>query len=48
MDGVCRDIRDDMDAIRGILGVCPQHDVLFDDLTVRARQCHIFLILTSP
>lgn len=24
------DIRDDMDTIRGLLGVCPQHNVLFD------------------
>jgi ATP-binding cassette subfamily A (ABC1) protein 3 len=24
----------DMQAIRGMLGVCPQHDILFPDLTV--------------
>ncbi|KAK9687931.1 hypothetical protein K7432_014586 [Basidiobolus ranarum] len=24
---------DDIDTIRGMLGVCPQHDILFDDLT---------------
>ncbi|KAK9728380.1 hypothetical protein K7432_001166 [Basidiobolus ranarum] len=24
---------DDIDIIRGMLGVCPQHDILFDDLT---------------
>ncbi|KAG8003116.1 ATP-binding cassette sub-family A member 1 [Nibea albiflora] len=28
------DIREDMDTIRGLLGVCPQHNVLFDILTV--------------
>ena len=25
----------DMDKIRTFMGVCPQHDTLFDDLTVR-------------
>ena len=29
-----RDINHDMDEIRTFMGVCPQHDVLFDDLTV--------------
>lgn len=24
-----------MDELRKILGVCPQHDILYDDLTVR-------------
>ncbi|XP_059473610.1 ATP-binding cassette sub-family A member 7-like isoform X2 [Neocloeon triangulifer] len=28
------DIRTDMDSIRGSLGTCPQHNVLFDQLTV--------------
>ena len=28
------DIQRDMDAIRQSLGVCPQHNVLWDDLTV--------------
>ena len=28
------DIRRDMDTIRKSLGVCPQHNVLFDELTV--------------
>ncbi len=28
------DIRSDMDTIRQSLGVCPQHNVLFDELTV--------------
>nr|ALU63310.1 ATP-binding cassette transporter subfamily A member 1-like protein [Oryzias melastigma] len=28
------DIRTDMDTIRGCLGMCPQHNVLFDELTV--------------
>ena len=26
-------VREELDAIRSILGVCPQHDVLWDDLT---------------
>lgn len=30
-----RNIATDMDEIRQFLGVCPQHDILFDDLTVR-------------
>uniref|UniRef100_A0A147BM79 Putative lipid exporter abca1 n=1 Tax=Ixodes ricinus TaxID=34613 RepID=A0A147BM79_IXORI len=29
-----RDVRSEMDAIRRSLGTCPQHNVLFDDLTV--------------
>ncbi|KAE8742746.1 ABC-transporter, subfamily A member 02 [Frankliniella occidentalis] len=29
-----RDIRHDMDSIRSSMGVCPQHNVLFDSLTV--------------
>ena len=28
------DIRSDMSKVRGSLGMCPQHDVLFDTLTV--------------
>ena len=28
------DIRDDMESIRESLGICPQHDVLYDNLTV--------------
>ncbi|XP_071953037.1 phospholipid-transporting ATPase ABCA3-like [Antedon mediterranea] len=28
------DIRKDIDGVRSSLGLCPQHDVLFDDLTV--------------
>jgi len=28
------DIRTDMDSIRSSLGICPQFDVLFDELTV--------------
>ena len=28
------DVANQMDDIRTIMGVCPQHDVLFDDLTV--------------
>ena len=30
-----QNIRDDFDSIRGIIGICPQHNVLFDRLTVR-------------
>ena len=30
-----RNIRTEMDEIRQFLGVCPQHDILFDDLTVK-------------
>ncbi|RHY33240.1 hypothetical protein DYB32_001770 [Aphanomyces invadans] len=29
-----KSIRTDMDELRGYMGVCPQHDVLYDDLTV--------------
>ena len=29
------DIRTDIDGVRESLGLCPQHDVLFDKLTVR-------------
>jgi len=29
------DIHEDLDTIRKSLGVCPQHDVLFDDLTIQ-------------
>ena len=29
------DIRTNMDDVRGSLGLCPQHDVLFDTLTVK-------------
>ena len=28
------DLFNDMDSVRNHIGVCPQHDVLFDDLTV--------------
>lgn len=27
------DIRTDLPAVRSLMGVCPQHDVLFDSLT---------------
>ncbi|EAS03348.1 ABC transporter family protein (macronuclear) [Tetrahymena thermophila SB210] len=37
------DIREDMDKIRTILGVCPQHDILFDSLTVKE---HLYLFAT--
>ena len=30
-----QDIRSHMDEVRGSLGLCPQHNVLFDLLTVR-------------
>ena len=29
------DIRHDIDKVRTSLGLCPQHNILFDDLTVR-------------
>lgn len=29
------DIRTDMDGVRSSLGLCPQHNILFDDLTVK-------------
>lgn len=37
------DIRDpnDMDRVRAITGVCPQHDILFDCLTAR-EHLHFF------
>ncbi|KAG4071964.1 hypothetical protein HA402_006125 [Bradysia odoriphaga] len=30
-----KDIRRDMDGVRASLGLCPQHNILFDELTVR-------------
>lgn len=30
-----KDIRKDIDAVRSSIGLCPQHNILFDDLTVR-------------
>jgi ATP-binding cassette, subfamily A (ABC1), member 3 len=30
-----KDIRNDIDKVRGSLGLCPQHNILFDELTVR-------------
>lgn len=30
-----KDIRKDLNAIRSSIGLCPQHNLLFDDLTVR-------------
>jgi ATP-binding cassette, subfamily A (ABC1), member 3 len=30
-----KDIRTEMDKVRGSLGLCPQYDILFDELTVR-------------
>ena len=30
-----RDITTDMDEIRKEIGVCPQHDILYDSLTVK-------------
>ncbi|KAL9331575.1 hypothetical protein ACSQ67_001185 [Phaseolus vulgaris] len=29
-----------MDEIRKVLGVCPQHDILFPELTVRRYECY--------
>jgi ATP-binding cassette, subfamily A (ABC1), member 3 len=30
-----KDIRKDINAVRASIGLCPQHNILFDDLTVR-------------
>jgi len=30
-----KNVKNEMDEIRTFMGVCPQHDILFDDLTVR-------------
>lgn len=30
-----KDISTDMESIRQLMGVCPQHDILFDNLTVK-------------
>ena len=30
-----KDVATEMTDIRSIMGVCPQHDILFDELTVR-------------
>jgi len=38
-----KDIHEQLDDIRKIMGVCPQHDVLFDDLTV-AEHLELFAI----
>ncbi|KAL4476001.1 hypothetical protein ABPG72_007887 [Tetrahymena utriculariae] len=37
------DVRKDLDKIRTILGVCPQHDILFDQLTVKE---HLYFFAT--
>ena len=29
------DLKTEMDEIRNILGFCPQHDILYDELTVK-------------
>ncbi|KAL4476002.1 hypothetical protein ABPG72_007888 [Tetrahymena utriculariae] len=38
------EITKDMDKIRKILGVCPQHDILFDSLTVK-EHLYLFAVL---
>ncbi|EWS72164.1 ABC transporter family protein (macronuclear) [Tetrahymena thermophila SB210] len=38
------EITKDMDKIRSILGVCPQHDILFDSLTVK-EHLYLFAVL---
>lgn len=38
-----RSIRTRMDAVRRIIGVCPQHNVLFNKLTVRSDICGLCL-----
>ena len=30
-----KNIKDDMEDVREFMGVCPQHNILFDDLTVK-------------
>lgn len=30
-----KDIRNDMDGVRSSLGLCPQHNILFDEMTVQ-------------
>lgn len=37
---ICSDPRS-MDKIRSMIGVCPQHDILFDNLTV-LEHLHFF------
>ncbi|KAL4432498.1 hypothetical protein ABPG74_013352 [Tetrahymena malaccensis] len=37
------DVRKDLEKIRKILGVCPQHDILFDQLTVKE---HLYFFAT--
>ena len=32
-----KDVETEMDDIRGITGICPQHNILFDELTCEAR-----------
>ncbi|KAK7285619.1 hypothetical protein RJT34_20395 [Clitoria ternatea] len=39
-----KNIVSDMDEIRKVLGVCPQHDILFDELTVR-EHLELFAVL---
>jgi len=35
-------VRDEMDAIREIIGVCPQHDILWPDLTAVRSIFHAY------
>lgn len=34
-------VANDMPSIRGMMGVCPQHDVLFDQLTGELQRCRL-------
>lgn len=40
------DIRTDIDGVRSSLGLCPQHDVLFDDLTVEEHLYFFAVVCT--
>jgi ABC-type multidrug transport system ATPase subunit len=41
------DVESQMEAIRKFLGVCPQHDILFDDLTVK-EHLELFAAFKGP
>ncbi|CAN0566210.1 unnamed protein product, partial [Ectocarpus sp. 12 AP-2014] len=41
-----RDVKADMVSIRNSLGVCPQHDILYPDLTVR-EHLRMYAVLKS-
>jgi len=39
------DIRNDIDSVRQSLGLCPQHDVLFDEMTVEEHLKFFCLVI---